>query len=435
MFRKFVKPVGGLMLGWSMLAAEDASAQSAVTLMPPVAATSAAAGGNGSHAASPNATSGYVEPGAASHVFANSPSDCAPGLWFNIDYVLMWMKAAPAPGPLATTGSFLDPLPGALGQPNTRVVFGNSEISNNAFSGMRVGAGTWIDEARTIGYEASGFTLEHRRNFQAINSNNNGVPFLARPFFDVQLNQEDALPVSIPGFQAGGLTASSSTRFTGWDFNVACNGTDTGDFRADALVGVRCLYLMESLTVGESIVALADQGTDESSLRQGERLSRADRFGTTNNFYGGQVGGRMTWISDRFVTTATVKLGIGVTDQIADLQGLASTRTAGAGIPAGFLVNAGNDGKYFQSQFAAIPELNLNVGYRIRQNVLLRVGYSVLYWSDVVRPGDTVTRAVNPGLVPTLQSFGTGPANQPRAQIDTTDFWLQGVNVGFEFRF
>ena len=89
----------------------------------------------------------------------------------------------------------------------------------------------------------------------------------------------------------------------------------------------------------------------------------------------------------------------------------------------------------FQSQFGVIPELNLNVGYRIRQNILLRVGYTVLYWNDVVRPGDVVTRSVNPGLVPTLQSFGTGPANQPRAQINTTDFWMQGMNVGLEFRF
>lgn len=425
MFRKFVKPIGGLVMGWTLLGATPAEAQTTGYVSPP--ATGAPP------------TISYAEPTFAPAIGCTNTNDqCAPGVWFNMDYMIWWLSAAPSPGPLATTGSLLDPNPGAIGQPGTRVLLGDREVSNNAFSGLRIGAGTWIDEARTVGYEASGFTLEHRRNFQAVNSDGTGSPFLVRPFLDSSNNQQNGVLVALPGFQTGGVTQISSTRLCGWDFNVAFNGTDASDFRADALIGMRCLYLSESLTVQQSSQALVNQGPPGGlALQQGERLGLQDTFGTQSNFYGGQLGGRLTWISDRLITTATVKLALGVTDQIAELEGFASTRTAGTIVNSGVIVNPANQGKYFTNTFAVIPELDLNVGYRVWKNTTLRVGYSVLYWSDVVRPGNAVPNSMNPNLNPNLNpNFAPGAAgNQPRMSLSSTDFWAQGLNLGIEFRF
>ena len=48
-------------------------------------------------------------------------------------------------------------------------------------------------------------------------------------------------------------------------------------------------------------------------------------------------------------------------------------------------------------------------------------GYSFMYWSNVVRPGDQIDRNLNPNLIPTSATFG-GPATprQPTAPFRTS---------------
>jgi hypothetical protein len=426
MLRKFVHTVSGLILASSLLSGGAAWSQTTGYVAPAAVPTGPALKANLGHLDSPPTDS----------VFTGPSTDCAPGLWFNVDYLLWWMKAAPAPGPIVTTGDlFLDPLPGAIGQPNTRVLLGDREISNNAFSGIRLQGGSWIDEGRHFGFEGSVFALDQRKNYQQLNSDALGFPYLARPIIDVRTNTEDIIPISFPGFQSGGVIVVSASRFSGWDVNAAVNGTDDGRFRADGLFGFRAQYLREDLTIRESVQALVDQGTDETSLQAGERISTRDRYTTNNNFYGGQIGGRLTWVSDRLVTTAVVKLAVGVTDEIATISGVATTRNAGPNIGSGLLANPGNTGRYYSNDFSVIPEFNLNVGYRVTQHISLRAGYTFMYWSEVVRPGDVYTRAINPGLVPTLQGFGTGPFNVAQPNFTSSDFWTQGLNLGVEFRF
>src|SRR5208283_6095108 len=51
-----------------------------------------------------------------------------PVIWASSDYLFWWSKNAPAPVPLVTTGSLADPIPGALGQPGTKVLFGDQTL-------------------------------------------------------------------------------------------------------------------------------------------------------------------------------------------------------------------------------------------------------------------------------------------------------------------
>src|SRR4051812_32561347 len=66
---------------------------------------------------------------------------CASPFWASAEYLLWWVKAGPLPLPLIATGSTADPLPGALGQPGTSLVFGNTHNDYHTFSGVRIGAG------------------------------------------------------------------------------------------------------------------------------------------------------------------------------------------------------------------------------------------------------------------------------------------------------
>ena len=67
-----------------------------------------------------------------------------------------------------------------------------------------------------------------------------------------------------------------------------------------------------------------------------------------------------------------------------------------------------------------VPELNLNVGYQVTDHLRAYIGYTFLYWSDVVRAGEQVPRAINP-----VQLL-SGPNLAPQAPLfafKATDFW------------
>jgi hypothetical protein len=79
-----------------------------------------------------------------------------------------------------------------------------------------------------------------------------------------------------------------------------------------------------------------------------------------------------------------------------------------------------------------IPELGANVGYQLTQRLKLNVGYTFLYWSNLIRPGDQIDTTVNPNLLPPAIAGNTflGPAFEVRE----TDYWVQGLSIGGEYR-
>src|SRR5207244_9488477 len=98
----------------------------------------------------------------------------------------------------------------------------------------------------------------------------------------------------------------------------------------------------------------------------------------------------------------------------------------------GTLALASNFGPSTRNEFAVVPEVGVNVGARLNGNVRLFAGYSFLYWSNVVRPGDQVDRVVNANLIP-VRSDGTRMG--PSAPVNTlrgSDFWAHGINLGMQ---
>jgi hypothetical protein len=92
-------------------------------------------------------------------------------------------------------------------------------------------------------------------------------------------------------------------------------------------------------------------------------------------------------------------------------------------------------GRATNSVFALVPEGTVKLGLKSDRSRFF-VGYNFLYLSDAVRPGDQVDRRINPVQIPMLNPGGAfaGP-DYPRAQVNQTDFWLQGLVVGFEGRY
>jgi len=98
---------------------------------------------------------------------------------------------------------------------------------------------------------------------------------------------------------------------------------------------------------------------------------------------------------------------------------------------------------------SVVPELGINIGYQITDHLRAYVGYNVIYWSDVVRPGDQIDRVINTTQLPnpTLVVNGVivppqpntpllNPAlRRPAFSFNGSDFWAQGVNFGLEFKY
>jgi hypothetical protein len=362
-----------------------------------------------------------------------------PRFWLRSDYLVWWTKGAPLP-PLVTNGNPNDSAPGALGQPGTSVLYGDGSVGLGATSGWRLDVGGYIDAHETWGLQ-SVFTILGRQDagFDAF-SDNTGSPVIARPTVNANDGSEISYLDSLPGSLAGGVSVRSTSEFLSWELNGLGKIFQNDHWRLEGVLGFRYLNLTETLEVDDSVQPLVSnfltflgQPVDTSSV-----LYDFDRFKTTNNFFGGQLGGRLTWTQGPFSIEAVSKIALGATEEHTSISG-ATTVVTGSGAASsaagGVLATTANIGGYSQSRFAFVPEEDLNLNIALTPYISARIGYSFIYWSNVVRPGDQVTRVTSPTLVPSDPGYGTGGPNEPGNIFHTTSYWAQGLNVGLDFHF
>jgi len=167
----------------------------------------------------------------------------------------------------------------------------------------------------------------------------------------------------------------------------------------------------------------------------GTTVTSTDRFATTNDFHGldlglaGEVGGgpwRLNWTAKVAFGGTFTNVEIDGASSIA-VPGLATTTTAG-----GIYAQPTNIGSYDKSRFAVVPELAAAVSYQLTAQLRAFAGYSVLYWSSVVRPGGTIDSTINVSQLNGTPLVGVA---RPQARFDATDYWAQGFNVGLAYAF
>jgi hypothetical protein len=351
--------------------------------------------------------------------------------------LLWWIKDGNAP-PLVTTGP--PGSGGVLGAPGTRTLFGGN-LGYDERPGARFTIGSWLDCDCTKGIELSYFFLDGgSKGFGAASS----TAVLSRPFFNVVTGLPDAQVVAFPGVASGGIRTSSDSSLQGADLNMLCNlccrpaccptdccATDCSrhaGFRLDVLAGPRWMQLNEDLIITEQL-------TDTAT---GTSFTVVDRFETRNNFYGGQIGARAEWQRGRCFVNLLGKVALGVTQQTVRISGTTVFAEPGAEPSVqqgGLLALPTNIGSYSRNAFSVIPEFGVNVGCQVTDRLRAFAGYTFMYWSNVVRPGDQIDLAINPTQLPTAAGPGTlvGPA-RPAFAFRDTDFWAQGISVGVEFR-
>jgi hypothetical protein len=352
---------------------------------------------------------------------------------------LWWTKKDQTP-PLVTTGP-IESL-GVLDQSGTTVLFGG-DIDHHERNGGRFAIGMWLDDGQTLGVEGNYFFLGRDSvDFSAASSGGPDAVLLARPFFNILGNTQDVQLTAFPNIAAGRIDISHSSQLQGAEANAICRlcgddgcGCDSG-YRVDLVGGFRYLRLNEDLTLDEHARFL-ERGLAEAFGFQSAAVT--DQFGTDNHFYGGQLGVRAEWRRGRVWVNARGTVALGGTDQHVRINGAtALTRPNGTTdtLPGGLLALQSNIGNYRRDEFSVVPEIGLNVGYRVSGHLRAFVGYTFLYWTQVVRPGEQLDVSLNTTQIPTSRTFGplAGPA-RPAFLFKDSDFWAQGLNFGLEFRF
>jgi hypothetical protein len=361
--------------------------------------------------------------------------------WFNAEYLLWWTKTGPQPGPLVTTGSTTTF--GALGSPDTHVLFGGSGWDYDAFSGGRFGAGFWFDRGCSYGLEASGFLLETRPIRFEARSDASGAPVLARPVVNALFTPglETVELISAPNVATGAVSVSSTSNLWGWEIDFTDRFYDDHTLHVDLLVGFRYLHLDEDIDIAQASNLLPGgiAGFAGSSVAPPSSVAIFDHFDAVNRFYGLELGARTEYKKDHVFVNLLTKVALGSTNESVHIAGASVSPATSGGVtavPGGLLALASNSGHHTHDDFAVVPELGFNIGYQITPLLRAYIGYTLLYWSDVVRPGAQMSRTVNPALIPTSTVFGTpGGPLQPAFVLDRTDFWAQGINFGLEFRY
>jgi hypothetical protein len=386
---------------------------------------------------------GCYAPQAYAPVFVPPPpkNDCLPCFWASVEYLLWWVKNDPTP-PLVTSNPDIATI-AALNEAGTSVLLGGpgGGIEYDRLSGGRVTMGGWFGVDQIAGLEGSLFLLQ-QGSFSAYFRQNEavgpvlGVPFNATVPFGTNPGGGFINPAGETTFNSGGapldLTVTGHVRLWGGDLNSLLNLWTDRRCRLHLLFGVRYLDLEEDL----GILAVSPDPLTNGAV------TVKDLFATHNRFVGGQFGARAGITKGKCSLDIMGKCAFGLMGQLYNVSGSTTVINGAFGLPngnfpGGIFAQSSNIGEFEHNAFAIVPEGQLKFTYRFCDRVHMFATYDVLYVSNVLRPGTQIDRNVNPTQNPILsqQAVPAGALAPPGAVFNRTDFWAQGVGVGFEFRY
>ena len=365
------------------------------------------------------------------------PKPPAEPTWWVSGGALIWsVKSASLPptlttfaagSPSATTG-----FGGQLGVAGTGVL-SPDHLNLGPFGGGKFELGHWLADPR-FGVEFGGFFLAS--GSAGFSAASNGATPLRIPFVNVGAGfplGSSSFVLADPGFAAGSQSISSSLQLWGIEGNGLYRAVTSGPLNVSVLAGLRYIDLRENLSIVSTESTLATPGVAVLS----------DGFSTRNQFIGGQIGVKAEQQYGQFDLSGVAKVALGDNYQTVSVNGSSTASGSFLGFgaapasPGGFFSQTTNIGQQTRNRFAVVPEAEVQVGYRLPNNVRLFAGYDFLYMSNVVRPGNQIDTTINFTSNPTINGVGTtltGPA-RPAPMINGSSFWAQGVRLGASYTF
>jgi hypothetical protein len=381
-----------------------------------------------------------------------SPATPASRFYGGIDYLHWWVKDAPLSVPLVSTGPSMFK-EGFLVNPASKILYGapfspatggNDKQSFPGFNGSRLTVGYWLDDSHDYAIEASGFLLQTRTTTFSVHGDANGNPGLRVPVFntipyapggacdpDTGLCLipvgEDGSPIAVPGDLTGGVTITNSLQLGVLDLTGVIPLYRDTNWELSGLAGGTFLQLNESFGLVGTLA-----GIPTSDLYAGQSGYSVDEFKTRNRFYGAALGVRGRYTYGPVFIEGTGRLSFGASQEVLTVNGGYQdfgAHFANSQGPYGIFAMPANEGKFSQTHFAVVPEVEAKIGYNITPSIAVTIGYDFLYDSNVIRPGDQINRNVPKGQ--TFQQDGTAASlTSPARLFRTTDFFAQGISIG-----
>jgi hypothetical protein len=267
-----------------------------------------------------------------------------------------------------------------------------------------------------------------------------GSPILARPFSNAATGSPDANLIAFPGLVVGDIGTAATTKALGTEINFRRMVAANNNWRTDMLLGYRFFRFDEGLEVATTSASVATGGV----IPVGTTFNIHDTFGTQNQFNGLNLGLRTEWFFNRWSLDVLGKAAIGGMAETVAIQGGTVARVPGfapVAAQGGILAQpqtytgvgpGGNIGTYKRTQVAGIPELNTNLHFQISPQWRFNVGYSLLYLTNAVRPGNQIDTIVDPNRFPPAI---TPVSPHPTFTYSERAVWMQGVSLGLEARF
>lgn len=361
------------------------------------------------------------------------------GFWGRAEVLYWWVQGMQTP-PLVTTSPVGTPQNEAGVLPGATTLFGGQPINGGGRPGARFTLGYWFDPYETIGVESTTILLQQAHDSYG-SGTSTGNPILARPFLNAASGSPDADLIAYPGLQTGQIGAASTTKVFGTEVNLRKMIDVKQNRRTDLLVGWRYFRFDEGLEVTSFSTSINPTGT----VPVGTTFNIHDTFGTQNQFNGGNFGLRTEWFfNDRWSLDILAKCALGGMRETVSIQGntvITEPNTAPATFNGGILAQprtltsvgpGGNIGTYTRTRLAAIPEIDVNAHYQLTRLWRVNVGYSLLYLTNAVRPGNQIDPILDPNRFPPA---GTPVSQHPVFSFSETALWMMGVNLGMECRF
>ena len=282
---------------------------------------------------------------------------------------------------------------------------------------------------QTLGVEAS--YLQINRQTEYFNASGITTPILARPFFNSEAGQQDSQLVNYPGQQSGTFASAAATELQVAEVLFRKNLSRQEGLVVDVVAGYRYQQLDDHLALDDS---LTFSGT-AAAFPAGSVVQQSDLLDTQNVFHGGVVGMSTSYHVQRWSIDTLLKIGVGQTHSRVTILG--STNTAIPGQAAtlaegGFLALPSNIDSYVSNQFSVVPDLGVTLGFDFSPQLRGTIGYEVVYWNSVARPGDQIDTNIDPRQFPPPAITN---AARPEFNLHTSDYWAQGLNLGLDLRF
>jgi hypothetical protein len=321
-----------------------------------------------------------------------------------------------------------------LANPAFAPLFGPQNLGFGPAAGGGGGFGWAPTNEGDFGVEFAGFEVPRTSTHRDFLTGASGTPALFLPF-QARATNGTLTPSGLPltgliggRIARGGADVADSSEFWSAEIMPSLRLYHTDAFFFDFMAGFRHFGLSDEFNF------------TAASVNGSETFAVHDRYVARNFFWGGQVGARLGWSWEGLEATLTAKFAGGALSETLAINGQTlrpasaiKTRPGPALVPGGFF-SLSSSGNSKNARWAVLPELGLNVSYRLTDSVFVTLGYDAFYLNRGFRASDQINPNINRSALPVLGGSITSTPDPvfPKRQ---SEFWADGLNIGLGVRF